>query len=111
MTVTNNTMNIEELKQRAEAGDAEAMCDLGMAYFHGEGVEQDQEKAVELLQASVDAGDEYAPFLLGQMYLHGHIEDKGRLIDLFRQLIELLVVGEIADVLADDVRILHILVI
>ena len=32
-------MNIEELKQRAEAGDAEAMCDLGMAYFNGEGVE------------------------------------------------------------------------
>ena len=29
-------MNIEELKKRAEAGDAEAMCDLGMAYFHGE---------------------------------------------------------------------------
>ena len=69
-------MNIEELKKRAEAGDAEAMCDLGMAYFHGEGVEQDQEKAIELLQASVDAGDEYAPFLLGQMYLYGHIEDE-----------------------------------
>ena len=29
-------MNIEELKQHASAGDAEAMCDLGMAYFHGE---------------------------------------------------------------------------
>ena len=69
-------MTIEELKQRAAAGDAEAMCDLGMAYFHGEGVEQDQEKAVELLQASVDAGDEYAPFLLGQMYLYGHIDDE-----------------------------------
>ena len=59
-------MNIEELKQRAAAGDAEAMCDLGMAYFHGEGVEQNEEKAVELLQASVDAGDEYAPLLLGK---------------------------------------------
>ena len=69
-------MNIEELKKRVEAGDAEAMCDLAMAYFHGEGVEQDQEKAVELLQASVDAGDEYAPFLLGQMYLCGHIDDE-----------------------------------
>ena len=69
-------MNIEELKQRAATGDAEAMCDLGMAYFHGEGVEQNEEKAVELLQASVDAGDEYAPFLLGQMYLYGHIDDE-----------------------------------
>lgn len=29
-------MNIEELKKRAASGDAEAMCDLGMAYFHGE---------------------------------------------------------------------------
>ena len=69
-------MNIEELKQRAEAGDAEAMCDLGMAYFHGEGVEQNEKKAVELLQASVDAGDEYAPFLLGTMYMSGHIDDE-----------------------------------
>ena len=69
-------MNIEELKKRAEAGDAEAMCDLGMAYFHGEGVEQNTEKAVELLQASVDAGDEYAPLLLGQMYLYSHINDE-----------------------------------
>ena len=62
-------MNIEELKKRAASGDAEAMCDLGMAYFHGEGVEQNEEKAVELLQASIDAGDEYAPLLLGQMYI------------------------------------------
>lgn len=37
-------MNIEELKKRADVGDAEAMCDLGMAYFHGENVEQDKEK-------------------------------------------------------------------
>ena len=69
-------MNIEELKQRAATGDAETRCDLGMAYFHGEGVEQNKEKAVELLQASVDAGDEYAPLLLGQMYIYGHIADE-----------------------------------
>ena len=69
-------MDIEELKKRAATGDAEAMCDLGMAYFHGEGVEQNEEKAVELLQASVDAGDEYAPLLLGQMYIYGHIADE-----------------------------------
>ena len=29
-------MTIEELKQRAATGDAEAMCDLRMAYFHDE---------------------------------------------------------------------------
>ena len=29
-------MTIEELKQRALQGDVKAMCDLGMAYFHGE---------------------------------------------------------------------------
>ena len=32
-------MNIEELKKHASQGDAEATCDLGIAYFHGEGVE------------------------------------------------------------------------
>ena len=69
-------MNIEELKQRALQGDAEAICDLRIAYFHGEGIEHNQEKAVELLQASVDAGNEYAPFFLGTMYMSGHIDDE-----------------------------------
>lgn len=31
-------MNIEELKINVEAGNAEAMCDLGMAYSHSESV-------------------------------------------------------------------------
>ena len=57
-------MNIDELKQRAATGDAEAMCDLGMAYFHGEGVEQNEEKAVELLQASIDASTSTDIFFL-----------------------------------------------
>lgn len=34
----NETMNIEELKQRAAGGDAEAMCELGKAYECGRDV-------------------------------------------------------------------------
>lgn len=36
-----NCLNIEELKINAEA-----MCDLGMAYFYGEGIEHNQEKGL-----------------------------------------------------------------
>ena len=41
-----NCLNIEELKINVEAGNAEAMCDLGMAYFYGEGIEHNQEKGL-----------------------------------------------------------------
>lgn len=69
-------MNIEELKKRAEAGDTEAMCDLALAYFNGEGVEMSVETTVELLQAAVERGDDYAPYLLGQIYINGHVDDE-----------------------------------
>lgn len=40
-------MNIEELKQRAAAGDAEAQFNLGGNYWCGLGVEQNYEEAVK----------------------------------------------------------------
>lgn len=33
-----NCLNIEELKINVEADNAEAMCDIGMAYSHSESV-------------------------------------------------------------------------
>ena len=43
----NETMNIEELKQRAAAGDAEAMCELGCAYEAGDGIQRNYRVALE----------------------------------------------------------------
>ena len=39
-------MNIEELKLRAAAGDAEAQFELGKCYDKGEDIKQDEEAAV-----------------------------------------------------------------
>ena len=40
MNKTIETMNIDELKQRAAAGDAEAQYNLGIAYQFGDGAER-----------------------------------------------------------------------
>ena len=45
---TNHSDNLENLQQRAEQGDAEAMYLLGRMYHIGELVEADDEKAMLL---------------------------------------------------------------
>ena len=40
-------MNIEELKQRAAAGDAEAQFELGCAYEAGDGIQRNYRVALE----------------------------------------------------------------
>ena len=66
---------MEELKRRAEAGDVDAVRDLGMAYIAGEGVVKDVDAGIALLWNAVHDGDECAPNLLGQMFLCGEAED------------------------------------
>ena len=43
----NETMNIEELKQRAAASDAEAQFELGCAYEVGDGIQRNYRVALE----------------------------------------------------------------
>lgn len=59
------------LKPLADAGIAEALGMLGLAYKIGAGVEPDGVKAVELLQKAVELGDALAAHNLSRLYQMG----------------------------------------
>ena len=59
------------LKPLADAGVAQAIGLLGLAYRQGAGVEQDSEKAVELLLKAIEMGDAIAAYNLALLYQHG----------------------------------------
>ena len=67
-------LSAEELAKRMEAaenGDAEAQCLLADAYFLGNGVEQDEQKAVEWFRKSAEQGHAVAEYALGNCYFAG----------------------------------------
>ena len=49
----------------AELGDADAHCNLFIAYQNGQGVEKDEKKALYHLEEAAIAGQPYARFNLG----------------------------------------------
>ena len=59
------------LKPLADAGVAEAIGMLGLAYKTGAGIEPDGIKAVELLQKATEMGDALAAHQLGLLYQSG----------------------------------------
>ena len=65
------TPEIDALRARAEAGDAEAQVDLGVMYFVGDGVPQDYAEAVRWYRLAADQGHARAQFKLGFMYATG----------------------------------------
>jgi len=52
-------------------GDREALRRLGFMYYHGEGVAQDNKRAVALFESAAKAGDGESARNLGTMYEHG----------------------------------------
>src|SRR6266567_1004056 len=62
---------IEELKAKAEAGDAESQGELGRRYDKGEGVAKDQAEAVEWYRKAVEQNLAKAQYNLGVCYAHG----------------------------------------
>ena len=64
-------MSLEELKQKAEQGDADAQFNLGTMYENGQGVPQDYAEAVRWYRMAADQGDAYAQYKLGVMYADG----------------------------------------
>jgi TPR repeat protein len=62
----------QEMMKRVEANDASAMCELSFYYREGHGgLQQDQERAMELLTRAVELGSTYAHFQLGNIYDEG----------------------------------------
>ena len=68
--IIDKTMNIEELKQRAAAGEAEAYASLYAIYEAREGDGRFDE-FIEFLKCAVERGDAEAPRVLADLYFAG----------------------------------------
>ena len=65
------TQAIEIFKPLAAQGDKQAQFRLGMMYYHGQGVAEDERIAVSWLQKAAQQGHAEAMFELGNAYLVG----------------------------------------
>jgi hypothetical protein len=61
----------DQVKAKAEAGDAAAECDLGMRYARGDGVPKDFSEALKWLRKAADQGYAEAQCQLGNAYVQG----------------------------------------
>jgi hypothetical protein len=57
-------------KRAVEAGNVDAMVNLGHMYIEAEGVKQDNEKAMQLFRIASDRGDAVAQNNIGALLLH-----------------------------------------
>ena len=57
-------------KRAVEAGNVDAMVNLGHMYIEAEGVKQDNEKAMQLFKIASDRGDAVAQNNIGALLLH-----------------------------------------
>ncbi len=64
---------LQECREAAEQGDADAQYKLGLMYaVLGEGVPQDRQEAAKWFRKAAEQGDAGAQLLLGAMYREGH---------------------------------------
>ena len=66
-----STEELAKCIEAAENGDAEAQCDLANRYFLGDGIEHDEQKAVEWFRKSAEQGYAVAEYALGNCYFSG----------------------------------------
>ena len=62
---------VEDLKSKAENGDARSQCVLGFRYFNGIGIVKDNVEAAKWFRKSAEQGDVDAQGLLGLCYEQG----------------------------------------
>ena len=67
---------IEEIKRKADAGDAEAQYMLGLMHLKGEGVMKNEEKAKEMFRKAAAQEHPGAQYELGLMYYLNRDVDK-----------------------------------
>ncbi|MDH0356637.1 tetratricopeptide repeat protein [Morganella sp. GD04133] len=72
LTISFSTLaDFNSTLKAAEQGDAKAQNNLGLMYYNGEGVQQDDFKAFEWYTKAAEQGDAKAQFNLGLMYDNG----------------------------------------
>lgn len=78
--------SVSQLTQRAEAGDAPAQFELGRAYYRGNGVAKDAEKAALWIRRAAEAGYRDAIEGLGFLYTTGNgvAQDEEEAVKWFR---------------------------
>src|ERR1017187_10354791 len=62
---------VEEIKAKAEAGDAAAQFNLGFSYAQGEGVAKDEVEAVKWFRKAAEQNHAKAQYNLGFCYHNG----------------------------------------
>src|ERR1017187_10075647 len=62
---------IEEVKAKAEAGDASSQLELGLRYHNGEGVAKDPVEAVTCFRKAAEQNIARAQYYLGNCYTDG----------------------------------------
>lgn len=62
---------VRTLDPLAKSGNAEAQYQLGVLYYNGKGVPEDEKKAVQLLTSSAQQGNVDAMYQLGNAYTFG----------------------------------------
>ena len=62
---------LEQYKQAAEAGDSDAMFNVGEMYAIGKGIVQDYDEAMQWYQKAADEGNTAAMIAMGKLYAEG----------------------------------------
>jgi uncharacterized protein len=57
--------------EKAQAGDVDAQYNIGILYYHGEGIRKDHDEALKWFHLSAEQGDAEAQYNLGFMYGRG----------------------------------------
>lgn len=63
-----NIPSFNELMLKAKSGDSAAQYNLGTMYDVGEGVEENEEKAIEWYLKAANQGHSQAQYMMGMMY-------------------------------------------
>ena len=63
---------VEIFRPLAEQNNAPAQLRLGMMYYHGQGVPEDEKTALQWLSKAAEQGQRDAMFEIGNLYLVGH---------------------------------------
>jgi TPR repeat protein len=81
---------INQIRAKAENGDAEAQFKLGVKYFRGEDVPQDMNEAIKWFRMAADQGIPEAQFKLGSCYYDGDgvAKDEAEAVKWYRKAAE-----------------------
>ncbi len=90
MALGEDVVELAELEVVADKGDVIAQLKLGEMYYHGQGVEQDYEKAMKWIRQAAKQGNPRAQYYLGENHLKGLVYGKNfrRAVKWYRKAVD-----------------------